>query len=332
MCKRALICGVSGQDGAYLARFLLEKGYEVYGTSRDAQMSSFRNLEYLGIRRELKLESMALNDFRSVLKTLTKSRPDEVYNLAGQSSVALSFEQPVETLESITVGTLNLLESIRFVDQPVRFYNACSSECFGDTGGLPADENSPFRPRSPYAVAKAAAYWETANYREAYGIYACSGILFNHESPLRPERFVTQKVVSAALRIAEGSRERLQLGNLAIQRDWGWAPEYVEAMWLMLQQQTADDYVIATGQTHSLEEFVEKIFSFHGLDWREYVDISPDLLRPTDILVSKANPSRAWQLLGWEAKSKMTDVVRMMVSEPSQLILAGGNSSIGKVF
>ena len=312
MGKRALICGIAGQDGAYLARFLLAKGYEVSGTSRDAQMSEFRNLERLGIRREVQLESMALNDFRSVLKILTKTKPDEVYNLAGQSSVALSFEQPVETLESITVGTLNLLESIRFVDQPIRFYNAGSSECFGDTGGMPADENTPFRPRSPYAVAKAAAFWEAANYREAYGIYTCSGLLFNHESPLRPERFVTQKVVSAACRIAAGSRERLQLGNLAIQRDWGWAPEYVEAMWLMLQQPTADDYVIATGQTHSLEAFVEEAFRLHGLDWREYVDTSNSLLRPTDILVSCAKPDRAREVLGWQVKYDMRDVVRMM--------------------
>lgn len=314
MGNRALICGIAGQDGAYLAKFLLEKGYEVSGSSRDAQMSAFRNLERLGIRREVQLESMALNDFRSVLKTLTRTRPDEVYNLAGQSSVALSFEQPVETLESIAVGTLNLLESIRFVNQPIRFYNAGSSECFGDSGGVPADENTPFRPRSPYAVAKAAAFWEVANYRETYGIFACSGILFNHESPLRPERFVTQKVVSAACRIAAGSGERLQLGNLAIQRDWGWAPEYVEAMWLMLQQSSVDDYVIATGQTHSLEAFVEEAFRLHGLDWREYVDISNALLRPTDILVSCANPARARERLGWKAKSDMRNVVRMMAN------------------
>lgn len=317
MAKRALICGVAGQDGTYLAKLLLEKGYEVCGTSRDAQMSGFRNLERLGIRREVQVESIALNDFRSVLKTLTKTKPDEVYNLAGQSSVALSFEQPVETLESITVGTLNLLESIRFVDQPIRFYNAGSSECFGDTGGVPADENTPFHPRSPYAVAKAAAFWEVANYREAYGIYACSGILFNHESPLRPERFVTQKVVAAVSRIAAGSRERLQLGNLAIQRDWGWAPEYVEAMWLMLQQSAADDYVIATGQTHSLAAFVNEAFRLHGLDWREHVEISSEFLRPTDILVGCANPSRARERLGWVAKSGMPDVVRMMAELPA---------------
>ncbi len=318
MDKRALICGISGQDGAYLAQFLLGKGYEIYGTSRDAQMNDFCNLERLGIRHEVNLESMALNDFRSVLRTLAKTRPDEVYNLAGQSSVALSFEQPVETLESITVGTLNLLECIRFMERPIRFYNAGSSECFGDTCGVPADENTPFRPRSPYAVAKAAAYWETANYREAYGIYASSGILFNHESPFRPERFVTQKVVSAACRIAAGSRERLQLGNLNIQRDWGWAPEYVEAIWLMLQQPSADDYVIATGQTHSLEMFVDEAFSLNGLDWHDHVDISSAFLRPTDILIGRGNPGRAKAHLGWVAKSGMRDVVRMMSNLPTQ--------------
>ena len=231
--KKALICGVSGQDGAYLAQLLLNEGYEVWGTSRDAQISSFRNLDVLGIKEQVKLVSMSLTDFRSVLQVLTRSQPDEVYNLAGQTSVGLSFEQPVETLESIATGTLNLLEAIRleairFLGASIRFYNASSSECFGDTGGQAADENTPFRPRSPYAVAKAAAFWEVANYREAYGLFACSGILFNHESPLRPERFVTQKIVASACRIAKGSNEILSLGNIEIRRDWGWgwAPEY----------------------------------------------------------------------------------------------------------
>ncbi|HEY9599617.1 MAG TPA: GDP-mannose 4,6-dehydratase, partial [Cyanophyceae cyanobacterium] len=222
--KRALICGVSGQDGAYLAKLLLDQGYTVCGTSRDAQISSFRNLVSLGIRDQIKLESAVLTDFRSVLQVLMKVQPDEIYNLAGQSSVGLSFEQPVETLESISIGTLNLLEAIRFTGAPIKFYNAGSSECFGDIGDQAADEMTPFRPRSPYAAAKAAAFWQVANYREAYGIFACSGILFNHESPLRPQRFVTQKIVSAACRIAKGSQEKLYLGNVNIQRDWGWAP------------------------------------------------------------------------------------------------------------
>jgi GDPmannose 4,6-dehydratase len=311
--KTALICGISGQDGAYLARLLLDNGYEVVGTSRDAQMSGFANLDKLGIRGRVQVVSMAMNDFRSVLQVLNQARPEEVYNLAGQSSVALSFEQPVETLESITVGTLNLLESIRFLDRGIRFYNAGSSECFGDTGDLGADENTPFRPRSPYAVAKAAALWEVANYREAYGLYACSGILFNHESTLRPERFVTRKIVRAACRIAAGQQKKLKLGNLAVQRDWGWAPEYVDAMWRMLQQGRADDYVIATGETSRLEDFVAEAFRLVGLDWRDHVESDPTLLRPTDLRVGRANPAKARERLGWTATSRMKDVVQQMV-------------------
>ncbi|MEH2361350.1 GDP-mannose 4,6-dehydratase [Nostoc sp.] len=311
--KKALICGISGQDGAYLAQLLLNQGYSICGTSRDAQISSFRNLVYLAIRDQVKLESMALNDFRSVLQVLTKIQPDEIYNLAGQSSVGLSFEQPVETLESITTGTLNLLEAIRFLGVPIKLYNAGSSECFGDTGQTAADETTPFRPRSPYAVAKAAAFWEVANYREAYGLFACSGILFNHESPLRPERFVTQKIVAAACRIAQGSTEQLYLGNMQIQRDWGWAPEYVEAMYLMLQQSQPDDYVIATGESSSLEEFVAAAFASVNLDWRHHVVIDNSLLRPTDLAVGRGNPVKAKEKLGWQAKYKMKQVVQMMV-------------------
>ncbi len=220
--KTALICGISGQDGAYLADLLLKNGYSVCGTSRDAQMSSFQNLSRLGIREQVKLESMSLTDFRSVLQVLTKVKPNEVYNLAAQSSVGLSFNQPVETLESIATGTLNLLEAIRFTGADIKLYNAGSSECFGNTGELAADENTPFRPRSPYAVAKSAAFWEVANYREAYGLFACSGILFNHESPLRPERFVTQKIITTACKIAQGSTEKLYLGEISVRRDWGW--------------------------------------------------------------------------------------------------------------
>lgn len=313
MTKKALICGVSGQDGAYLAQLLLNKGYNVCGTSRDAQMSSFGNLVRLGIREQIKLESMALNDFRSVLQVLMKIEPDEVYNLAGQSSVGLSFEQPVETLESIATGTLNLLEAIRFTGKPIKLYNAGSSECFGDIGDRAADENTPFRPRSPYAVAKAAAFWEVANYREAYGIFACSGILFNHESPLRPQRFVTQKIVAAASRIAQGSQEQLHLGNLSIVRDWGWAPEYVEAMYLMLQQDQPDDYAIATGESCSLEQFVAAAFNCVGLDWREYVVTDTSLLRPTDLAFSRGNPAKAKEKLGWQAQYKIQDILRMMV-------------------
>jgi len=237
-----------------------------------------------------------------------------VYNLAGQSSVGLSFEQPVETLESVSIGTLNLLEVVRFLDKNIRLYNAGSSECYGDTGGIPADEQTPFRPRSPYAVAKAAAFWEVANYREAYGLFACSGILFNHESPLRPERFVTQKIVRTASRIAAGSGERLRLGNLDIWRDWGWAPEYVRAMWLMLQQDTPEDYVIATGVTSSLEQFVEEVFRLKGLHWKDHVDIDPAFFRPSDLRMSAANPDKAAARLGWKAQYTVRDVAREMVA------------------
>lgn len=313
MVKTALICGVSGQDGAYLAKLLLSKNYQVYGTSRDAQASSFGNLIKLGILDQVGLKSMALNDFRSVLQVLKQVKPDEIYNLAGQSAVGLSFEQPVETLESISLGTLNLLEAIRFTEAPIKFYNAGSSECFGDIGGAIADENTPFRPRSPYAVAKSAAFWQVANYREAYGLFACSGILFNHESPLRPERFVTQKITSAAHRIAQGSQEKLYLGNIDIERDWGWAPEYVEAMYLMIQQSEADDYLIATGSTHSLREFVAKAFEYVGLDWQDYVISDPSLLRPTELMTSKGNPEKARKKLGWQAKFTMSEVVGMMI-------------------
>lgn len=313
--KKALICGISGQDGAYLARFLLNKGYEVHGTARDAQMSTFSNLHRLGIYENVKLESMALNDFRSVLQIMVKVKPDELYNLAGQSSVGLSFQQPVETLESISVGTLNLLEAIRFIDLPVRFYHAGSSECFGDIGEASANETTPFRPRSPYAVAKAAAFWEVSNYREAYGLFACSGILFNHESPLRPERFVTKKIISAACRIASGSSEKLHLGNISICRDWGWSPEYIEAMWLMLQKERLEDFVIATGETHSLEEFVATAFDCVELDWHDRVIIDPSLIRPSEILISRGDPAKAFKQLGWRAKFKMKDVVKMMMQD-----------------
>jgi GDPmannose 4,6-dehydratase len=310
--KRALICGVTGQDGAYLSQWLLGKGYDVTGTSRDASMTAAGNLRQLGIREQVRIVSMAPTDFRSVLQVLKREMPDEIYNLSGQSSVALSFEQPVETLESVSLATLNLLEAIRFLAEPIRLYNACSSECFGDTGDTPADENTPFRPRSPYAVAKSAAFWQVANYREAYGLYACSGILFNHESPLRPERFVTQKIIRAAWRIANGSQEKLSLGNISIVRDWGWAPEYVEAMWKMLQQDAADDFVIATGESNSLEALVAAAFGEFDLDWREHVVTDASLLRPTDIRAGRANPTKAFEKLAWAASHHMPAVVRMM--------------------
>jgi GDPmannose 4,6-dehydratase len=316
--KTALILGISGQDGAYLARFLLDKGYTVCGGSRDAQINSFGNLARLGIHDRVTVESVSLNDFRSVIQALSKIEPDEVYNLAGQSSVALSFLQPVETLESIAFGTLNLLEAVRFTGKAIRLYNAGSSECFGDLPADAADESTPFRPRSPYAVAKAAAFWEVANYREAYDLFACSGILFNHESPLRPERFVTRKVVVGAARIAAGGKEPLHLGDLSIARDWGWAPEYVEAMWLMLQSERAEDYVVATGQTFTLQQYVERTFAGFGLDWREHVVTDRGIARPNELRINHANPSKARERLGWQAKHSMPEVVRLLIEDEMQ--------------
>jgi GDPmannose 4,6-dehydratase len=310
---KALICGVGGQDGAYLARLLLEKGYEVWGTSRDAQITQFDNLKVLDLAQRVKLCSMAPNDFRSVLNVLARCEPDEVYFLAGQSSVGLSFEQPVETLESITVGTLNMLEAIRFLGGKIKLYHAGSSECFGDVGQKPANEETRFHPRSPYAVAKASAHWMVANYREAYGLFACSGILFNHESPLRPARFVTRKIVDSAIRIANGSGEKLTLGRLNIVRDWGWAPEYVDAMWRMLQQDKPNDFVIATGVAVSLEDFVRDVFLGVGMDWREHVTSDTRFFRPSDIDWSQGDPALARKHLGWEATTKMPELVKLMV-------------------
>lgn len=321
---RALVVGVSGQDGAYLSKLLIDKGYEVWGTSRDAHLSRFEGLAALGIQGAVRRVSVAPNDFRSVLNALVQCEPDEIYNLSGQSSVGLSFDQPVETMESVAIGTLNLLEAIRFTKRPIRFYNASSGECFGDTGGVRATEESPFRPRSPYAVAKAAAHLMVANYRSAYGLFACSGILFNHDSPLRPERFVTRKIVVAACQIAKGSKEALTLGNISVQRDWGWAPEYVEAMWRMLQQDTPSDFVIATGTTRPLQDFIEAVFARVGLEWREHVETDPRLFRPSDLSGNWADPSRAAQVLDWTAQVGLEEVARRMVeAELERTVFAG---------
>ncbi|OGT89669.1 MAG: GDP-mannose 4,6-dehydratase [Gammaproteobacteria bacterium RIFOXYA12_FULL_61_12] len=312
--KSALIFGVSGQDGAYLARLLLNKGYAVHGTSRDAEMSSFSSLVALGVRDRVAVHSAALTDFRSTLQLIAKVDPDEIYNLSGQSSVGLSFQQPVETLESIATATLNVLESIRFLGHPVRFYNAGSSECFGDTGGVAADERTPFRPRSPYGVAKSTAYWEVANYRDSYSLFACSGILFNHESMLRPACFVTRKVAMAAARIALGSTETLTVGDLSIERDWGWAPEYVDAMWAMLQQPEPDDFVIATGRHISLQSFVEKCFASLRLDWRKHVRQDKSLFRPSEIRSGCGRPDKAARLLAWTARTTAEEVAARMAT------------------
>ena len=312
--KSALIFGISGQDGAYLSRLLLAKGYKVYGTSRDAEMSTFSSLGALGIRNQIKVHSAVLTDFRSIMQLIAKIVPDEIYNLSGQSSVGLSFEQPVETMESIVIGTLNILESIRFLGNQTRFYSAGSSECFGDTGGVAADEATPFRPKSPYGVAKSAAYWEVANYRDSYSLYACSGILFNHESLLRPARFVTRKVAMAAANIALGSKEKLILGDLSIERDWGWAPEYVEAMWQMLQLSEPEDFVIATGRRFTLQKYVEHCFLAVGLDWREYVQQDKSLFRPSEIRSGFGLPDKAFRVLGWSARITAEVVAARMAS------------------
>ena len=314
MNKKALIIGVSGQDGAYLAKLLLEKGYDVYGTSRDHEVSSFSNLLKLKVKDHVTLRSMTVSDFRSVLTTLQEIEPDEIYNLAGQTSVGLSFLYPVETFESISVGTIHILECLRILKKETRFYNAGSSEVFGNTVE-PAHEETSFSPRSPYATAKAAAHYAVANYRDAYKLFVCTGVLFNHESPLRPERFVTQKIISAALRIAEGSKERLKLGNLSIHRDWGWAPEYVEAMWKILQHGTPQDFIIATGKIHSLREFVEKTFDQLGLKSTDYVDTDDSLLRPSDIEKSIGNPAKAASLLQWKAEVNLDQIISKMLQE-----------------
>ncbi|MBK6357207.1 MAG: GDP-mannose 4,6-dehydratase [Betaproteobacteria bacterium] len=312
---RALICGVNGQDGSYLAQLLLNKGYEVWGTSRDIQGSSLSNLRALSIDKKIHLISMAPNDFRSVFTAVEQSDPDEIYYLSGQSSVGLSFEQPVETLDSIVSGVLNLLEIMRLKKKPIRFYNASSSECFGENGNLPANEATAFHPRSPYGVAKASAHWMVTNYRESYGLFACNGILFNHESPLRQSRFVTQKIINAACRIAAGEKERLELGRLDIVRDWGWAPEYVDAMWRMLQNDQPCDYVIATGEANSLEKFVQVTFDTLGLDWRQFVSTSENLLRPADLAWSQGDPSRAARELNWVAQKRMNEVISGMIAD-----------------
>jgi GDPmannose 4,6-dehydratase len=324
--RTALIVGIGGQDAAYLSRFLLNKGYAVVGTSRDATLANRKGLQALGVEAGISFVSMAPTDFRSVLQTINRHRPDEIYHLAGQTSVALSFEQPVEAIESIAISTLNMLEAIRFVEHPIRLYHAGSSECFGDTHGQRANEATPLCPRSPYAVAKTCAHNLVSNYRAAYGIHACSGMLFNHESPLRPERFVTQKILRAAARIASGARETLRLGNLHIHRDWGWAPEYVEAMWMMLQMDKPEDLVIATGRTVSLEYFVGRVFSRFDLDWREFVAVDDSLLRLTDIAYSAGDPSRAGQLLGWTARTDVDGVVDALCAS----VRAGaGESCVG---
>ena len=310
----ALILGASGQDGAYVAELLVKRGLDVHGTSRDKELSSFANLHALGVHDSMTLHSAVVSDFRSVVEVLKAVQPQYIFNLAAQSSVGLSFAQPVETIDSIMHGTINVMEAMRFLGLEARFYNACSSECFGNTTPEhPADEETPFRPRSPYAVGKAASFWALANYREAYGLFACCGLLFNHESPFRPIRYVTQKIVRGAMDVATGRSRTLELGSLSLGRDWGWAPEYADAMVRMIEFGSPEDFVIATGETHTLEEFVAAAFACFKLDWREHVVRNDAFLRPTDIAYSSANPGKAERLLGWKATKKMHDVVDLLV-------------------
>ena len=313
MAKKALIIGVSGQDGVFLSQLLLQKGYEVHGSSRDAQIHEFKALKTLGIKDKITLHSLNTRDFRNFLEILNKVQPDEIYNLSGQSSVGLSFEQPVETFESIAVATLNLLEAIRFSRLPVKFYNAGSSECFGETPMTGAVEETAFNPLSPYATAKATSFWQVANYRKSYGLYCCTGILFNHESYFRPSRFVTQKIIRSVIEISNGSKEKLVLGNLDIHRDWGWAPDYVDAMWRMLQQDEPQDFIVATGKSHSLRDFVDKAFQHFHLKMDDYLVVDKNLYRPSDIKFSMGNPKKARDVLGWESEVGLDGIISRMI-------------------
>jgi len=296
----------------------------VHGTSRNAALHDFRNLARLGIRDRVTLHSSDPAEFRSVMNIVAQTAPEEIYNLSGQTSVGLSFDQPVETNNSILAATLNILEVIRHQDKRIRFYNAASSECFGNTPPEGADEATPFHPRSPYAVAKAAAYWTVANYREGHRLFAVSGMLFNHESPFRPEQFVTQKIVRGAGRIARGEEAGpLRLGKLDVRRDWGWADEYAAAMRLMLRQETPEDFVIATGESRSLGEFAAEVFAAFGLDWKEHVVSDPALSRPTDIMMSVGRPARARERLKWQATMRMSDVARRLAADDAAQAGAG---------
>jgi GDPmannose 4,6-dehydratase len=319
MSKRALITGITGQDGAYLAKLLLDKGYEVYGTYRRLSTPNFWRLEYLGVFGKVNLIPADLSDFGSIVEALKISQPDEVYHLAAQSFVEASFETPVATGDVTGLATTRILEAIRQVCPDTRFYFAATSEMFGKSGllngGKPLSERDIFYPMSPYAAAKLYGYWITRIYREGYGIFAVNGILFNHESPLRGLEFVTRKVSNEVAKISLGLSRELRLGNLDAKRDWGYAPEYVESMWLMLQQNEPDEYVIATGEAHSVRELVEKAFEVVGLDWREYVKVDKRFFRPLDVPCLVGDYSKAREKLGWEPRTKFDRLVELMVKE-----------------
>lgn len=321
MKKKAFITGISGQDGSYLTEFLLEKGYEVHGLVR-RNSTVFRSRiehllpEYENSEREggrLFLHYGDLADGTNISSLLYSIQPDEIYNLAAQSHVKISFEIPVYTADVDGLGTLRLLEAMRQTDSQAKFYQASSSEMFGKVRETPQSELTPFYPRSPYGCAKVFSYFQTVNYRESYDLFACNGVLFNHESPRRGENFVTRKITKSVAEIKKGIRDRLLLGNLEARRDWGYAPEYVEAMWLMLQQDTPDDYVIATGETHSVKEFVEEAFSLAGLDYTKYVGIDKSYFRPAEVDLLVGDASKAREKLGWQPKTTFKELVRLMV-------------------
>lgn len=325
--KKALVTGITGQDGSYLAELLLSKGYEVHGIIRRASTFNTGRLDPIYAdphveRARLHLHYGDLSDASALARLVGRIQPDEVYNLAAQSHVRVSFESPEYTTDIAATGAVRLLEAIREVGLKPRFYQASSSEMFGKAREIPQTESTPFHPRSPYGCAKAYAYWITVNYRESYGLHASNGILFNHESPRRGETFVTRKITRAVAHIEAGLQERLYLGNLDAKRDWGYAAEYVEAMWLMLQQDEPDDYVIATGETHSVEEFLELTFGHVGLDWKQYVEIDPRYYRPAEVDLLVGDASKAKKQLGWEPKTKFADLARLMVDADTELLRA----------
>lgn len=311
--KTALITGITGQDGSYLAEFLLKKGYKIYGLIRRTSTSNFENIKH--ILNDIELISADLLDLRSLISAVQYCKPDEAYNLAAQSFVPTSWAQPVLTTEVTALGVTNMLEAIRLVKPDIRFYQASSSEMFGKVQENPQTEKTPFYPRSPYGVAKLYGHWITVNYRESYDLFACSGILFNHESPRRGKEFVTRKVSHGVARIKLGLQKELRMGNLEAQRDWGFAGDYVRAMWLMLQHNQPDDYVVATGEIHSVRELVEAAFASVGLDWREYVVIDPQFIRPAEVDLLMGDAGKIRQRLGWKPQVTFTELVRRMVEE-----------------
>lgn len=315
MTKTALITGITGQDGAYLAKFLLDKGYQVFGTFRRLSTPNFWRLQYLDIFERVNLVPADLVDTPSITEAIKISQPDEIYHLAAQSFVGTSFEQPMVTGEITGLGVTRIVEAVRQTNPKIRFYQASTSELYGGRNLRPQTEYTPFQPASPYAAAKLYGYWVTRIYREGYGIFACNGILFNHESPLRGLEFVTRKISNAVAKITLGLEKELRIGNLEAKRDWGYAPEYVESMWLMLQQKEAEDYVIATNEAHSVKEFVEKAFNIVGLDWEKFVSVDERFLRPLDVNFLQGDYSKARQKLGWEPKVKFDALVEMMVKE-----------------